>query len=97
MKAVRKPKVVFSFCRPSGIVKPQPCKTLAEGLRQLAESEQMRPYLEKAHAQNRDELVGVFHSKEGHRLLVVVAAAPTPPVPEPGPSVPGGCARNIID
>ncbi len=101
MKAVRKPGVFFSFRRPGGIVKRQPCRTLSEGLRQLAESEKMRPYVEKARAQNRAVVVGTFHSMEGRTLLVVVAAAPVPPVPESEPSVPEGCdgsaARKIID
>jgi hypothetical protein len=100
MENQHKPGIFFTFRRPGGIGKCQPYRTLAEGLRQLAESEKMQPYIEKAHAQGRDVVVGVFHSREGHPLLLVVAAAPTQPVPEDESSPPGGCdgaaARNII-
>jgi hypothetical protein len=90
METQHKPEIFFTFRSPGGIVKRQPYRTLAQGLRQLAESEQMRPFIEEAHAQGRDVVVGVFHSMEGRPLLVVVAPAPTPPLLEAEPSVPGG-------
>jgi hypothetical protein len=90
METQDKRKVFFSFRRPGGIGNRRSYMTLAEGLRQLTESEDMRPYIEKANAQGRDEVVGVFCFGKGHPLLVVVAAAPTQPVPEDEPSVPGG-------
>jgi hypothetical protein len=99
MTTQHKPGVSFTFRRPGGIGKRK-YRTLSEALRQLAESEELRPFIEKAHAQGRDQVVGVFHTREGHPLLFVVAAAPAPPVPEAEPSLPGGCdgsaARNIV-
>ena len=85
-----KPKVAFSFRSPRGTGKRRAYKSLAEGLRQIVKSAEMRPYINKAHEEGRDELVGVFCSGEGRPLLVVVAAAPTKLVPEDESSLPGG-------
>jgi hypothetical protein len=100
VNAHQKPGVFFTFRRPGGIVKRRSYKSLAEALRQIARSAEMRLFLDQAHAQGRDQVVGIFHSTEGRPLLVVVAAAATPLVPEPEPSVPGdwdgSAARNSI-
>jgi hypothetical protein len=48
---------------------------MAEALRQFAESKEMRLFVAKAHAQRRDVMVEVFHSSDGHPLLIHTAAA----------------------
>ena len=76
MEDSHKSGIIFRFRRPSGIPNWQPNRDLSEALRQLDESEEMRPFIAKAHAQSRDVAVEVFHSREGHPLLVHVAATP---------------------
>jgi hypothetical protein len=99
MGAVRKPGVFFSFRRPGGIVERRSYRTLSEALRKITESEEMRPFMDEAHATGRDTVVGVLHSGKGRPLLVIVAAA-TNPVPDVESNLPGGwdgsAARNDI-
>ncbi len=75
MEAVHKPGIMFRFRRPSSIPRRQPSKTMTEALRHLAESEEMQPLIDDARARRRDVVVEVFHSRDGHPLLIHIAAA----------------------
>jgi len=75
MEAVHKPGILLRFRRPSSVPRRQPSKGMAEALRQFAESKEMRLFVAKAHAQRRDVMVEVFHSSDGHPLLIHTAAA----------------------
>jgi hypothetical protein len=43
---------------------------MTEALRHLAESDEMRPFVSEAHAVRRDVVLEVFHSRDGHPLLI---------------------------
>lgn len=75
MEAIYKPGILFRFRRPSSIAKRTPSKAMTEVLRHLAESEEMRPFIADARAQRRNVVVEVFHSRDGHPLLIHIAAA----------------------
>lgn len=68
--------ILFKFRRPASVPKRAPSKAMTEALRQLAESDEMRPFVADSHAQRRDTVLEVFHSRDGHPLLIHVAAAP---------------------
>jgi hypothetical protein len=53
---------------------------MTEALRCLSESEEMTPFIAAARAERRNVVVEVFHSGDGHPLLIHVAAAPRPRV-----------------
>ena len=67
------PRVVFKFSRPAGAPKKPPSAAMTEALQRLSEAEEMRDFTAKAHAQNRNVVVEVFHSADGHPLLIHVA------------------------
>jgi len=46
---------------------------MTEALQRLSEAEEMRDFTAKAHAQNRNVVVEVFHSADGHPLLIHTA------------------------
>lgn len=75
MEAVYRPGILFRFRRPSNIPKRHPSKAMAEALRHLAESEEMRPFVAEARARRRNVVVEVFYSSDGHPLLIHTAAA----------------------
>lgn len=68
--------ILFRFRRPSSIPRRQPSKAMTEALRYLAESDEMKPFVAAARAQQRNVVVEVFHAKDGHPLLIHTAAAP---------------------
>ena len=74
MESVYKPGILFKFRRPSKVPRRQPSKAMTKALRHLAESEEMRPFVAEARAQRRNVVVEVFHSSDGHPLLIHVAA-----------------------
>lgn len=74
MESVYKPGILFRFRRPSSVPRRQPSRAMTEALRHLAESEEMRPFVAEARARRRNVVVEVFHSREGHPLLIHVAA-----------------------
>ena len=76
METDYKPGIVFRFRRPSSVPRRQPSRAMTEALRHLAESDEMRPFVADARAQRRDVVVEVFHSRDGHPLLIHIAAAP---------------------
>jgi len=76
MEAVFKPGIVFRFRRPRSIARRQPSKAMTEALRYLAESEEMQPLMDDARARRRDVVVEVFHSSDGHPLLIHTTTAP---------------------
>jgi hypothetical protein len=74
MEAGSKPGIVFKFRRPIGVPKKPPSAAMTEALQRLSEAEEMRNFTAKAHAQNRTVVLEVFHSREGHPLLIHTAA-----------------------
>jgi hypothetical protein len=76
MEAVYKPGILFRFRRPSDTPGRNPSKAMTEALRHLAESDEMRRFVAEARAQRRNVVVEVFHSSDGHPLLIHTAAAP---------------------
>ncbi len=76
MEAVYKPGIVFRFRRPSSARNRAPSKAMTEALRHLADSDEMRPLVADARARRRDVVLEVFHSRDGHPLLIHVAASP---------------------
>lgn len=74
METQYKPGVLFKFRRPSSAPRRHPSRAMTEALRHLAESEEMRPFVAEARAQRRNVVVEVFHSRDGHPLLIHVAA-----------------------
>lgn len=77
METQYKPGILFRFRRPSSTPKQHPSKAMTEALRHLAESDEMRRFVAEARTKRRDVVVEVFHSREGHPLLVHIAVAPT--------------------
>lgn len=76
MEAVYKPGIVFRFRRSKDAQKRNPSRAMTEALRHIAESDEMREFTADARAQRRDIVLEVFHSRDGHPLLVHIAAAP---------------------
>jgi hypothetical protein len=76
MEAVYKPEIMFRFRRPRSIPRRQPSKAMTEALQCLAESEEMQPLIDDARARRRDVVVEVFHSSDGHPLLIHTTTAP---------------------
>jgi hypothetical protein len=68
------PRVVFKFSRPAGAPKKPPSAAMTETLQRLSEAEEMRDFTAKARALNRTVVFEVFHSSDGHPLLIHVAA-----------------------
>ena len=66
----KKANVVYKFRRPSGSPQAQPSRAMSEALERLSESEELRHFAAKANAQNRSVVVEVFHSSEGHPILI---------------------------
>jgi hypothetical protein len=76
MEAAYKPGIVFRFRRSKNAPRRGPSEKMTEALRHLAESEEMRPFVSSAYARRRDVVLEVFHSRDGHPLLIHIAAAP---------------------
>ena len=76
MEAVYKPGIVFRFRRSKNTAGRHPSKAMTEALRRLAESEEMQPLIDDARARRRDVVVEVFHSSDGHPLLIHTTTAP---------------------
>jgi hypothetical protein len=66
--------IVLKFRRPSGTPKEPPSRAMTEALQRLSEADEMQTFTAKAHAQNRTVVLEVFHSREGHPLLIHTAA-----------------------
>ena len=77
METQNKPGILFRFRRPSDTSRRHPSKAMTEALRLLAESEEMQPFVAEAHARRRNVVVEVFHSRDGHPLLIHTALAPS--------------------
>jgi len=74
MKSVYEQGIVFRFRRPSSVPRRQPSEAMRKALRCLAESDEMQPFVADARAQRRNVVVEVFHSSDGHPLLIHIAA-----------------------
>jgi hypothetical protein len=68
------PDVVFRFRRPSGCPSRQPSEAMAQALRQFALTDEMQAFVANARAQRRKVVVEVFHSCDGHPMLIHTAA-----------------------
>jgi len=77
METQNKPGILFRFRRPSDTSRQSPSKAMTEALRLLAESEEMQRFVAEAHAKRRNVVVEVFHSRDGHPLLIHTALAPS--------------------
>ena len=75
MEAVYKPGIVFRFRRSKNTAGRHPSRAMTEALRCLAESEEMQPFISDAQARCRNVVVEVFHSRDGHPLLIHIAAS----------------------
>ena len=67
--------IVFRIRRPSNVPRRHPSKAMTQALRHLAESDEMRSFVAEARARRRNVVVEVFHSRDGHPLLIHIAAA----------------------
>jgi len=65
--------IVFKFSRPSGTPSPKPSKSMADALRRLSQSEELKVLTTEAKAHGRKVVVQVFHSAEGHPFLIHLA------------------------
>ena len=75
MEAVYKPGIVFRFRRSKNTAGRHPSRAMTEALRCLAESDEMRTFVSQAHAVRRDVVLEVLHSRDGHPLLIHIAAS----------------------
>ena len=66
--------VELKFSRPSGAPARQPSKAMAEALQRLSESDEMQTLVAEARAYGRKVVVHVFHSADGHPILIHLAA-----------------------
>ena len=76
MEAVHKPGIVFRYRRSKSTPGRNPSLAITQALRCLAESDEMQPFIDDARARRRDVVVEVFHSGDGHPLLVHTTTAP---------------------
>ena len=67
------PRVVFKFSRPAGAPSRQPSAAMTQALRQFARSDEMQAFVANARKQRRKVVVEVFHSADGHPLLIHTA------------------------
>jgi hypothetical protein len=68
--------VSFVFRRPGDTPKKPPSRAMTEALRLLSQSDEMKPFVANARAQRRKIVIELFHSSEGHPLLIHTATAP---------------------
>jgi hypothetical protein len=74
MQIEQTPGIVFKFCRPSGAPSRQPSEAMTQAMRQFAATDEMQAFVAKARSQRRKVVVEVFHSSDGHPLLIHCAA-----------------------
>jgi hypothetical protein len=70
MQTEQTPGIVFRFCRPSGSPSRQPSEAMTQALRQFAATDEMQAFVANARAQRRKVVVEVFHSADGHPMLI---------------------------
>jgi hypothetical protein len=66
--------VEVRFSRPSGSPAAKPSKAMTEALQRLSEADEMQTLVAEARALGRKVIVHVFHSAEGHPILIHLAA-----------------------
>jgi hypothetical protein len=77
MQTDQTPGIVFKFCRPSGSPSRQPSEAMTQAMRQFAATDEMQAFVASARAQRRKVVVEVFHSADGHPMLIhTVAVSP---------------------
>ena len=76
MEAVYKRGILFRFRRSKNTAGRNPSRAMTQALRCLTESDEMQPFVSEVHAERRDVVLEVFHSRDGHPLLIHIAAAP---------------------
>jgi len=64
------PNIVFKFRRPSGTPSRKPSEAMTQAMRQFAETDEMQAFIANARAQRRKVVVEVFHSADGHPMLI---------------------------
>jgi hypothetical protein len=70
------PGVIFKFRRPGGSPSRQPSEAMTQAMRQFAKTDEMQAFVASARAQRRKVVVEVFHSADGHPLLIHTAFLP---------------------
>jgi hypothetical protein len=70
MQIEQTPGIVFKFRRPSGTPSRQPSEAMTQAMRQFAETDEMQAFIANARAQRRKVVVEVFHSADGHPMLI---------------------------
>jgi hypothetical protein len=68
--------VELKFCRPSGAPARQPSRAMADALQHLSEADEMQCLVSEAEAHGRKVVVQVFHSAEGHPILIHLGSVP---------------------
>ena len=68
--------VTFKFSQASGAAAPEPSECMTEALQRLSESDEMQALVAEARAHGRKVVVHVFHSSDGHPILIHLGAAP---------------------
>ncbi len=68
--------VLFKFSQASGAASRKPSKGMTEALQRLTESDEMQALAAEARAQGRRVVVHMFHSAEGHPILIHLGAVP---------------------
>ena len=76
MQTEQTPSVIFKFCRPSGSPSRKPSEAMTQAMRQFAATDEMQAFVAKARSQRRKVVVEVFHSSDGHPLLIHTAVSP---------------------
>ena len=73
---MKTPAVQFKFRRLGGAPTHAPSAAMQDALRRLSQAKEMQPLLKKAQAAGREDVIEVFHSKDGQPLLIHTAALP---------------------
>lgn len=77
MQIEEMPGVVLKFCRPSGSPSRRPSDAMRHALRQFVQTDEMLAFVANARAQRRKVVVEVFHSRDGHPILIHTAIVET--------------------
>ena len=76
MQIEQTPGIVFKFRRPSGSPGRKPSEAMTQAMRQFAATDEMQAFVAKARSRRRKVVVEVFHSSDGHPLLIHTAVVP---------------------
>ena len=62
--------VVFKFRRPRGVVRQLPSQGMADALRRLGETEEMKPLIAEANKCGQPIAIEVFQTRSGQPILI---------------------------